>query len=108
MTIGLKNNTFKAWIDEMPPGPAHALFVTGETKPVEIDWKIALVRVVPQGINPTVLELRLDVQKPTGPHSNALASRTLRYEEKPPKEKYKSVHIQNDPDSFSIPVEIVV
>jgi hypothetical protein len=90
----------------MPPGEP-TLIVTGDTDPIEVDWKVALVRAVPQGINPNDLLLKIEVTKPTGPHSNALASRTLRYEEKPVQVDYKSVTILNGDHSFTIAVEHV-
>jgi hypothetical protein len=108
MEIVLQEKTFKAWINNMPgPGAKPTLIVTGDTDAIEVDWKVVLVRAVPQGINPNDLLLKIEVTKPTGAHSNALASRTLRYEEKPAQVGYHSVTILNADHSFTIPVEIV-
>ncbi len=106
MELGLQEKAFKAWIDSMPPGKP-TLIVTGETDPIEVDWKVVLVRAAPQGINPKVLLLKIEVTKPTGLHSNALASRTLRYEEKPAQADYASVTILNGDHAFTLPVEHV-
>jgi hypothetical protein len=95
--------TFKAWINEMP-GSQPTLIVTGDVL-AEVDFHVNLVRAIPQGFNPAVLILHIDVQTPTGPHSNAIATRTLRYEEAAAI-RFTNVTVTGGGNPFTIPVTI--
>lgn len=95
--------SFKAWIDEMPGSP-RKLIVTGDVMS-EVDYQVTLVRAVPQGFNPAILLLHIDVTTPSGPHSNAIARRTLRYEEETSL-RFTNVTVIGGGISFTVPVTI--
>jgi hypothetical protein len=105
-SVDLIANTLKAWIDRQPgtePGPR--LIVTVDAF-VEVDWTVTLIPATPQGINPLVKLLKLDIQLPAGPvHSHAITKRTLRYEEAPAQEPYTNVTIENGAQTVSAVVE---
>jgi hypothetical protein len=106
-TINVVPKSLKAWINNQPGvGAVPKLIVTLEAE-VEIDWKVTLVSAVPQGINPLVKLLEFDVVKPTGPHSNAIAKRAIRYEEAPLHANYSDVTIENGGQNISASVERV-
>jgi hypothetical protein len=106
VTIDLIPNTLKAEIDTQPGEEAgHKLVVTVDAF-VEVDWKVNLVSAEPQGINPLVKLLKLEVELPAGPvHSHAIAKRTLHYEETPAQQGYTNVTIENGADTVSTVVE---
>lgn len=107
MPVNLLPGTFHAWIDRMPgTGPRPHLVVVGDTDFVEVDIPIKLEPAKPQGINPRDLILDVVVGPQPSPHSNALARRTLRYEESPAPD-YSSVTIVNGSQTFTIPVRQV-
>jgi hypothetical protein len=85
----------------------HKLTVVVDVE-AEVDWKIKLVEAHPQGTNPQVKLLRFEVVLPTGPHSNAIAQRTLRYTEAPPKAAYTDVTIEDGKQSVSKKVSLIV
>jgi hypothetical protein len=106
VTVDLIANTLKARIEAHPGGEAgHKLVVAVEAF-IEVDWKVNLVAAEPQGINPLVKLLRLDVELPTGAaHSHAIAQRVLHYEEATGQENYTNVTIENGDDTMSAAVE---
>ena len=100
--------TLKAILDKQPgPNRHHHFFVTAEVE-AEIDWKIKLVAAEPQGINPLEEILRFDVVVPPGIHSDAIARRTVRYEESPPGADYRDVLLHDGKETARARVEIVV
>lgn len=102
-----KPETFNAWIDKMPPGPPK-LVVIGDVL-AEIDLKVELLRASPQGINPLDLILNIKAELPSdSSHSNAIATRSIRYVETPPQVDYTNVTVTGGGDPFTIPVQIVV
>jgi hypothetical protein len=99
--------SLKAWIDRQPGiSKSPKLHATIDVS-AEVDWKIALVAAVPQGINPRIKLLRFEVGLPTGRHSNAIAQRTVRYEEPVGPDNYTNVTVLNDGESITTDVEIV-
>ena len=101
-------HTLEAFLDEQPgPGKQHSFHVKVDVE-VEVDWKVELVAAVPQGINPLVKLLAFHVVLPHGPHSNAIAKRTLHYDEKPPGAKYSDVTLEDGTQTTTVKVAIVV
>jgi hypothetical protein len=106
VTIDLIPNTLKARIDTRPGDETGPKLIVTVDAFVEVDWKVTLVAAEPQGINPLVKLLKLQVELPAGPvHSHAIAKRTLHYEEALPQEGYTNVTIENGTDTVSAPVE---
>ena len=60
----LLKDTFKAWIDAMPPAPPRLIGVTGEIEVPTSGWQAELVRKEPQGFNPMILLLEVHAQHP--------------------------------------------
>ena len=102
-----KQDTFKAWIDMMPPGPAKLICIGDVVEPTT-GWKVTLERAVPQGINASILLLRVHAVRPTGPAGNVVTTYPVRHEASPPGGDYKQVQIDAGTESFTIEVEIVV
>ncbi len=104
-TVNLIPGSLNAWIDRQPgPGAGPRLIVTAAAM-VEIDWKVELVEAPHQGFNPFVKLLKINVEKPDGAHSNAIASRTVRYEENPAKLEYTDVSVLNGAQIVSVRVK---
>ena len=99
----LIKNAFKAWIDTMPPGPAK-LIVIGQIEVPTGGFKAKLVRAVPQGINPAILLLDVEVTKPTGIVTQAISRIDLRFEESPPLVRYTSVTTRLESDTVTCDV----
>lgn len=104
--IDIIPGTLHATRNEQPLN-RHAIHVSLEAE-VEVDWKVKLVRAAPQGFNPLSLLLRFDVLLPNGPHSDAIAKRTITYEESPAGEPYTEVTVENGPKTSSAKVHVVV
>ncbi len=105
-SVDLIPDTLKAWIDSEPGPEASPKLIVNVDTIVEVDWTVTLTSATPQGINPLIKLLKLDVQLPAGPiHSNALAKRTLRYEETAPQEPYTCVTIENGAQTLSTDVK---
>ncbi len=68
-----------AWVDRMPPGPP-ALHVTGKVALPHRGFQITLTPSEPQGINPAILMLDLEVAERPGIHAQAVATREVRYD----------------------------
>jgi hypothetical protein len=102
--IDLVPGSLKAWIDQQP-GSEPRLIVTAQAT-VEIDWKVEIVEAQPQGINPFVKVLKVVVQLPEGGHSNAIATRTLRYEEPLAKYAYTDATLHNGGQTVSVKVTV--
>ncbi|MGP0061798.1 MAG: hypothetical protein ACLPID_21240 [Beijerinckiaceae bacterium] len=101
-------NTLKAWIDRQPYGTTSSKLTVTVDAIVEVDWTVTLTAATPQGFNPQVKLLKLDIQLPNGPiHSNAMIRRTLRYEESPPQDDYTTVTVENGAQTLSKVVETI-
>lgn len=106
--VPIISQSLKAVLNEqVGPGHTHSFTATVEVE-VEVDWKVELVSASPQGINPLVKLLAFHVVLPHGPHSDAIAKRTLHYEEKPPHAKYSTVTLEDGKETVSAKVAIVV
>jgi hypothetical protein len=90
MTVLLRN-TFKAWIDRAPGGTPR-LIMTGDVR-VPSNGRAQLTRRSPQGINPKILILDVNVQRPSGDVPEEITTIPLRYEESPPQDEYGQVMI---------------
>jgi len=93
MTILLRN-TFKAWIDR-PPGAPPRLIMVGDVRVPTDGWQARLTKRSPQGINPKILILDVNVQQPEGDSTLEITTIPLRYEESPPQDEYGQVMIAN-------------
>jgi hypothetical protein len=99
--------SFKAWIDDMPVGQS-SLIVTGEVE-LAPDINATLVRAIPQGINPAVLLLHIELTGTLGASTAGAfpggSTTTLRYEESPPKFAYTDTTITGGAEPFTISVD---
>jgi hypothetical protein len=102
----LLKDTFKAWIDAMPPAPPR-LIVTGEIEVPTSGWKAELVRKQPQGINPMILLLEVDAQAPTGKVSQIVQNLPLRFQEPAAPGEFKQVTVLYESDSVTVDVNVV-
>jgi hypothetical protein len=101
----LLKETFKAWIDRMPPG-GPKLIVVGEVQVPTGGWHAGLTRRSPQGINPDILILDVSAQAPSGMVTQVITTIPLRYEERPPVHQYTQVTIVDGHDQVTVDVEI--
>ena len=100
-------HTLEAFLDEQPgPGKQHSFHVAVDVE-VEVDWKVELV-ARPPGSDPLVKLLAFHVVLPHGPHSNAIAKRTLHYDEKPPGARYSDVTLEDGKQTTTVKVAIIV
>jgi hypothetical protein len=99
----LLKDTFAAWISRLPPGPPK-LSVTGAIEVPTGGYSAKLVRAVPQGINPAILLLDVQVTKPTGNVIQVISRVDLRFEESPPLVKYASVTVRLGSDTVTVNV----
>lgn len=73
-----RNRNWSAWIDSQPPGPPR-LHVTGEVE-VSAGNKEPLLRErQPQGINPAILILDLEIHDTGGIGTQAFQFKTVRF-----------------------------
>ena len=97
-------NEFRAWYENDSAGKSH-IKVKGTV--TEIDGSTTtIVRANPQGINPRVLLLRLDVQPYSGsipPHT--AIEKEITYDELSTKGAFSDVTIEGKTDSFTLKVE---
>ena len=109
MPIVLQQRTFRAWFDGMPgPGARPKLTVIGQMDPTDAEVDFALVRAIPQSGERGDLLLAVQATEPAVAYRRALASHTLRYEERPALGEYSSVTIVSGESWFTIPVRIVL
>jgi len=103
-TMQIVQEMFKAWIDMQPPGP-HKLIVVGNIDVPTSGWSATLRRAEPQGSNPNIIILELDLIKPTGNVLQVVSKVTARFEESPPAHPYTEATIrQNGLQLFTIQV----
>jgi hypothetical protein len=77
------------------------LVVEGEVR-VHVDWDVQIVRAAPQGINPRVLLLKIQVKEPTGIRSHAIMARKITYEEAVGATPFDQVTITFEGKSFTL------
>ena len=99
----LLKETFKAWIDHMPPG-GPKLIVVGKVQVNTGGWQVSLRRRVPQGINPNILILDVIAQAPGGIVTQVITDIPLRYEERPPLHEYTQVNVVDGKDEVTVEV----
>jgi hypothetical protein len=99
----LLKNTFKAWIDRMPGAPPR-LIVTGDVQVPTSGWHAWLTKRSPRGINPNILILDVNAQKPSGVVLEVVTTIPLRYEETPPQHEYTQVTIVDGKDEVTVGV----
>lgn len=95
---------WKAWEDQMPPGPP-TLHVTGKCLFPKHGYKVRLKKAVPQGINPKILLLVKVVTPPSGPVIQVPQVVEVHYKQKVTKGQYTRVTIL--PEGKTIRVKIV-
>jgi hypothetical protein len=92
--VKVLQNTFKAWIDNMPMG-GPKLIVIGDVQVPTGGWRVWLAPAAPQGYNPDILILDIHATPPVGPAIDVVTTIPLRYEEAPPKHPYTGVTIRH-------------
>lgn len=95
---------WKAWEDQMPPGPP-TLHVIGKCLFPTHGYKVRLKKAVPQGINPKILLLVKVVTAPRGPVIQVPQVVEVHYKQRVTKGQYKQVTIL--PEVKTIRVKIV-
>ena len=96
-----------AWIDKMPP-PPDTLHVRGSVEVPNPGVDVFLFKRIPQGINPTILQLNLVLVQRPGIWPQVQTLKTATYQEVGRSLSYSTVEVFEDDQSlFSIQVEIV-
>jgi hypothetical protein len=98
--------SFKALLNKQPPGPA-SIVVTGDVEVNSGGWEGALVKAVPQGINPAALILDLKMTPPSGSVTQAFTKVGVAFEERPALHDYTDVTIRVGDGHFTIRVQVV-
>jgi hypothetical protein len=94
MTMSEADGNFRAWYDDGGKGKSQ-IHVAGEVGEADGDTK-SLVRAEPQGFNPRILMLRVNVVPFPGPfHPRIAVIKQLRYQEFSDKGDFTEVHIDN-------------
>jgi hypothetical protein len=86
------DRSYEAWIDLMP-GAHETLHVKGKVTVPTTGYKAELVEAVPQGINPTILLLRLVLTKPSGGAGDVVTTLDVTFSKQHAKQ-YKEVQIE--------------
>jgi len=89
--------------DFMPPGRPR-LRVRGLCTMPTPGYRLTLTRAEPQGINPEILLLELQVERPDGFVAQVLTPTPVEYEEEGDQ---RFTHVQIQPEGTLIPVEAV-
>ncbi len=71
-------------------------------------WTVELLEMHPQGINPAVKLLRLEVTPPSGPAGQKVTDYPVQYTEIPPHAAYALAHIDYPPGSFTLKVQTIL
>jgi hypothetical protein len=98
-----KDGFWEAWVNEMPPNTARELHVEGLCTCPRAGYQVRLVRANPQGINPEILLLNLEIDEPSGASADVLTDCPVEYRET--NARYKQVTIV--PCNITIDVLIV-
>ncbi len=99
----VKLKDFAAWLNEMPPGPS-SFITTGVVVTPTTGWTVRLVEAHPQGINPLVKLLELQVTAPTGIVAQHVTDVAVRYEERPTKARYATAEVLYGHMALQLPV----
>jgi hypothetical protein len=98
--------SYEAWIDLMPRAN-ETLHVKGEVTVPTTGYKAKLVEAEPQGINPAILLLRLELTKAPGRAGDVVTTLDVRYSRLHAKQ-YKEVQIEEEGHpSKTVPVKEV-
>jgi hypothetical protein len=95
-----------AWLDQMPPGP-QKLFVIGEVLVGNPGVEVRLVRKAPQGFNPVILLLDLEMRQLPGMWPMVMTWKPVRYEEEAMVDFQEVGVFCGDAMIAQIPVDIV-
>lgn len=90
----IKSYGWSAWINMMPMAN-RTLYTVGRLMMPTPGFKLSLKRTMPQGINPNVLLLDIEVEPPKGIVEQSITPVEVRYEEKVGTLLYTAVHIRN-------------
>jgi hypothetical protein len=93
-----------AWMNRMPPGPA-SFHVTGVVRLPTPGYDVKLVAATPQGINPAILILDLQVAPRPGIWPQVVTSVSARYDQSPAGTAYQSVHVR-EPDGEAVNIDV--
>jgi hypothetical protein len=84
---------WSAWVNRMPPGPA-SLHVHGRVTMPHPGFEVRLARRTPQGFNPAILMMDLEVRELEGMWAQVLTEMEVSYVEDPYRTGgYRQVHI---------------
>jgi hypothetical protein len=97
--------SFEALLDKMP-GANNTLRVKGKVTVPTLGYKATLTEKLPPGTNPTILNLEVKKEKPSGQSGQQETKIDVSFQ-KPKSPDYEEVTIFGDGDSFTIPVKIV-
>ncbi len=97
-----KEGTWEARIDFMPPNKP-TLHVQGTCACPTLGFRVSLHRAVPQGVNPQILILRLEIVTATGEAGQAITDYSVTYSEQGA--RYSQVTIEQC--DITIPVRSV-
>lgn len=86
------SHDWHAWVNAMPPGPS-ALHVSGTVTVPNGDTLVKLVRAVPQGFNPRILILDLEMHDSSASSSNDTEVK-VHYSEAASVDSFDSIHIR--------------
>ncbi|WP_437556582.1 hypothetical protein [Acidithiobacillus sulfuriphilus] len=103
--MGISGNDFRAWYYSGANGESK-IGVVG--KVIAIDGNShALIRAVPQGINPRLLMLKIKIEPYAGVfHPHIACEEALRYDEISENGAFTDVHIEGEGGSFTIKVGV--
>lgn len=85
------SHDWHAWVNAMPPGP-HTLHVSGTVTVPNGNTLVKLVRAVPQGFNPRILMLNLEIHDSSASSSNDTEVK-VHYSEPASVDSFDGVHI---------------
>ncbi len=94
-------------VDNQEP-PGRRFYVTGKVVVSTAGYSVTLKKRSPQGINPEVLLLDLEITRPTGMVAQVITTEEPRYEEDPYSGPHTSVGIYCGSDELASPTVRVV
>jgi len=104
---GLKIKNVIAIENRQPPGPA-SFYVIATVQVPSPGYTATLTKAVPQGINPTILILKVATKKKPGIWPPVVTDVEARYDIKNYKGKFKQVTVLYGKQSKTVKVQIVV
>jgi hypothetical protein len=93
-----------AWVNRMPPGP-QSLHISGTVRMPHPGFAVSLVPRQPQGFNPAILMMDLEIRELDGMWAQVLTDMTVNYQEDPYRGAYSQVHIFY-PDGDSVLIDL--